>query len=428
MATVVSDGQEVQSESYYYRHVLYIKGLQSNAEYHCQIKVQGYDGQTAMSELYPFKTKPLTDVVCISELPYTIEKSGKYVLTQDITTAGLGINIKAHDVELDLDGHIIVYDNKKSSIEANTWDGYAYHEQASFGIRSGLWNFKNIKVFNGTITQGKNGGRGVLGVGYNPLFLFSGTTDIEVAGVTVDYYGDSVSGMIVGDGHIHHNIVYDRGTGIDDRHQGIKSIAVGNSVKNEVAYNSLRRFRHQGIMGNGYRHHNEVYADSFDTNSFLIGAGPNGRIEHNKMFGMGYMPMGTNWGTNAIIKNNFIYLHGTAPTQRSAEYPRLSGITGMRLTIYGDSTEVYENSLYEGNTVVLKAWEGCTVARGIWTSIDKRNKSSVYRNNTIKVEVLGKKQEGSFACIYIFKSGDEVITFENNILIGDIPHTTIERY
>jgi hypothetical protein len=92
------------------------------------------------------------------------------------------------------------------------------------GIRAGLWNFVNAKIYNGIIKQGKNGG-----TGFYPLFLnhMGAETKNEVAGITIDYYGDSTPGMVTGNGETHHNVVYDRGSGISDRHMGIRAISAG---------------------------------------------------------------------------------------------------------------------------------------------------------------------------------------------------------
>ncbi|MDR2913572.1 MAG: T9SS type A sorting domain-containing protein [Tannerella sp.] len=432
-----------RSDSYYYRHLHYLKGLQPNTIYHYRIKVQDYDGSLIISGDHTFTTKELTDdIIRIPEdfeglpLPYTLTKSNaKYVLTQDITVPTAAINIKAHNVELDLDGHTVIYDNETPAVIGGAWNDYAYNEEASFGIRAGLWNYTNIKVFNGIIKQGANGGMGYIGIGFNPLFLnhMGAGSYNEIAGVTVDYYGASVTGMVCGNGYVHHNVIIDRGTVVDNRHQGIKAMTIGSNVNNEVAYNSLRRFRHQGIMGSGYKHHNEVYSDSFDSNSFLIASGAEGRIENNKMFGMGYNPVGTNWDSNTVISGNFIYLHGTAPSMRSAEYARLSGIAGLRYTLYGDTETSYENSLYEDNTIILKAWEGCNLARGIWTATGERNKGVIYRRNTVKVEAVSDKVNftdvnAAISCVDV-NGGSLPLTdplpstpmiFEDNTLIGNV--------
>jgi hypothetical protein len=379
----------VQSESYFYQHLHYIKGLESGKTYHYRFIAQDYDGATLASGDHTFSPKPLgADVIRIPEdlegdAPYTLTQgNAQYVLTQDLDVPTMAINIKAHNVELDLDGHTITYDNVPSHISGSG----VYDEEATFGIRAGLWNFTNFKIWNGVIKQGRNGGAGVIGEGYNPLFLHHmGVTYNEVAGITVDYYGDNIGGMVTGDGHIHHNVLYDRGTGIDDRHAGIRALRVGQDPNNDVSFNSLRRFRHCGIRSSGKIACNELYSDSFATNSFVLSPADKGesQLENNKIFGMGYNPVGTGWGSNMQTKNNFIYLRGVSTAGRSQEFERNSAIAGMRVTA-GD----VKNLLFEDNTIVLKPEDGCTQARGIWTFNATGNENIVYRRNKIKVEAM----------------------------------------
>jgi hypothetical protein len=442
--------QTVQQDSYYYQHLHYIKGLRSNTTYHFRLKVQDYDKNLIVSEDHTFTTLELTDDVIripddmVGQPPYTLDKANtKYVLTKDMDAPTLGINIKAHNITIDLDGHTLTYDNTTPKVTGSWWNDYAYNEEASFGIRAGLWNFTNVKVYNGVIRQGKNGGMGFVGVGFNPLFLnhMGGDSYNEVAGITVDYYGDSVDGMVAGNGHIHHNVLYDRGSVIDDRHLAIRALSTGGSPDNDVSYNSLRRFRHRGIDGSGKTHHNELYSDSFDTNSFAVGLGNNAQATDNKIFGMGYNPLGIGWGNNTYVANNFIYIRGYAPTRRSNEYERNSAIAGMRVTNYDGST--YENMLYEHNTIVLKAEDGCTQARGVWTTNGMTDKNIIYRSNIIKVEAMPdnvvKKDETYYngdvnnAVSAVTFSGDgwerpadgsdgipAPIIFEDNRLIGNV--------
>ncbi|MDR0749043.1 MAG: hypothetical protein LBF62_05680 [Tannerellaceae bacterium] len=383
-----------QSESYYYLHLHYIKGLESGKTYHYRFVAQDHDGATISSGDHTFTTKKLTaGIIRIPEdmegdAPYTLTQAGaKYVLTRDLTVPTLAINIKANDIELDLDGHTIVYDDGAQKVTGAAWNDYAYNEEATFGIRTGLWNYLNARILNGTIKQGRNGGKGFVGVGFNPLFLnhMGEGSYNEVAGVTVDYYGDNIGGMATGNGHIHHNVLYDRGTGIDDRHAAIRALHAGKRTDNDISFNSLRRFRHCGIQSNGKTSYNELYSDSFATNSFVLS--PDGdegsEITGNKIFGMGYLPIGTGWGSNTNVRNNFIYMRGYSPTKRSEEYGRKSSIAGMRITSYE-----CKNMLFEDNVIVLKAEDECTLARGIWTFNSANNKNIVYRRNTVKVEAM----------------------------------------
>jgi hypothetical protein len=101
---------------------------------------------------------------------------------------------------------------------------------------------------------------------------------------------------------------------------------------------------------------------------------------------MGYLPIGIGWANDIYIANNFIYMRGFAPTMRSEEYGRKSGIAGMRVTNYEGST--FANMLFEDNTIILKPEEGCTQARGIWTANGENDRNIVYRRNTVKVEAM----------------------------------------
>jgi hypothetical protein len=120
---------------------------------------------------------------------------------------------------------------------------------------------------------------------------------------------------------------------------------------------------------------------------------------------MGYNPIGIGWGNNIRVENNFIYLRGFAPTQRSDEYDRKSGIAGMRVTNYDN--QAYENMLFLGNVIVLKPEDGCNQARGIWTTNGSQDRSIVYRNNTVKIEAMpGNFNSSSGRNPGLFYNGD----------------------
>ena len=383
--------QTEQNESYFYQHLHYLKGLEADSTYHYRILAQDYDGNLIASADRTFTLRKLpADVIRIPQdmeekaPPYFLTRSdARYVLTQDLAAPALAININAHNVELDLDGHTIVYDDGQPDVAVSVWTDYAYNDKASAGIRAGLWNKTNFRILNGIIKQGRNGGRGFV-----PLYLFHmGETYNEIAGITVDYYGEDMGGMVTANGHVHHNVLYDRGTVIVDRHSAVRAIgssAASSNPNNDFSFNSLRRFRHWGIGStSGKVSRNELYSDSFDTNSFALAAGDNVEVSNNKIFGMGYLPIGIGWGSGLRVKENFIYLRGFAPTMRSQEYGRFSAIAGMRIT---DGN--VKNLLYEDNVVVLKPEDGCNQARGIWGFNAAGNENIVYRRNTIKVEAM----------------------------------------
>ncbi|MDR1948989.1 MAG: hypothetical protein LBQ38_06340, partial [Spirochaetaceae bacterium] len=222
------------SESYFYNHLHYLKNLKEGTTYHYRVLVKDDSGQTIALPDRTLSTKTFTTEVKLYQKDFThysesignstgavpepgpdvktrpglcVFSPGTYVLMEDISSDGLGINIKSHDVTIDLNGHTLTYDNGDNIFTAAEYDGQ-YNESGSWGIRAGLWNYENTKIYNGVIKQGLKGttDRG-------PLFLYhmSGNTRNEIAGLTIDYYSGQTSGMYVGRGYTHHNVIYDRG-------------------------------------------------------------------------------------------------------------------------------------------------------------------------------------------------------------------------
>jgi hypothetical protein len=381
------------SESYFYNHLHYLKDLKEGTTYHYRVVIQDNSGAAIALPDRTFTTKTFTaGVKQLRQGDFThtaegdssprpglwITEPGVYVLMEDITSDGLGINVKSHDVTIDLNGHTLTYDNGNNPSNVNP--DSQYNESGSWGIRDGLWNFTNTKIYNGVIKQGAAGStfRG-------PLFLFHmGNTQNEIAGLTIDYHGPQTPGMYANRGYIHHNLIYDRGGIVTDRHGAVRALVARPGA--EVAYNSLRRFRQRGIDDATLVHDNELYCDSFATNSFALGGGDNAVLKNNKIFGMGYHPIGIGWGNNILIKDNFIYLWAFSPTHRSEEYARSSSVAGMRVTNLDNRP--FENLLVEGNVIVLKVTDHNTGARGIWTTNGAQDKNILYRHNTVKVEAM----------------------------------------
>jgi len=449
-----------QTESYYYQHTLYLVGLQPGTTYHYQIKTKGSDGAFMTSGDKTCTTLALTsDVIRIPDdlsgqsAPYWLTKGGtatapaKYVLTEDLTVPNGGIIIAASYVDLDLGGHTITYDNAPNTVvneKNNSRSDFMYGvngntDFGTFGVRSGLWNFTHQNIFNGKIVQGANGGAGINGTGYNPIYSIQ-SSYMEIAGITVDYYGDNINGIDVSSHlNIHNNIVYDRGTGIDLRDLQIRAITAYDSSDqtNVTAYNSVRRCRQVGITTGGEQKGNEVYGDSYSTNSFLISYASNSTTEDNKIFGLGYMPIGIGGGnmTNAVARDNFIYVNAYAPEQRFAEYGRTSGATGFRPQIYAtasgspNTSVLFKDNLFEDNVVVAKAWPGSAYIRALWVGSDNGQAGMVVSDNTVKAETMTDEIDTtdggySFSCIE-FQGWDQVtsppvVKFTDNKLITNV--------
>ena len=397
-----------QSDSYYYQHLFHLTGLLPGVEYHYRIIAKDPDGAFIASDDHVFVTPELpAGVVRVPEdladqsLPYRLETSGvKYLLTRDIYAPHGGILMIAHNIELDLGGHTIVYDTEPNYLEFDpkgSGPELYYGLDSSYGVRGGPYNYTNQKIFNGKIIQGPNGGAGCCGNGYNPIILCHGS-GYEVAGVYADYYSDNVNGMIVDVlGYVHHNVVNDRGVGIDNRHSQMRAITVGRSYngESEICFNSVRRCRQTGISTtNSRQYRNEIYGDSFSANSILLGYNDDTVSYGNKIFGLGYNPQGIMGGnmTNAKAMDNFVYVNAYAPSQRDDEYDRLSGANGFRAQMYeGPDPYVYReehgisrDSLFENNVVVAKAWPGSLYAVGMAISTAVNQENFRVKNNIIK--------------------------------------------
>jgi hypothetical protein len=402
---------EQYDDTYYFNHLIYLKNLKENTTYYYRYRALDRKGKVITSSVKSFKTKSFSDSGVIKvpddlqqkQAPYKLacEQNKKYVLTQDIIAQTQGILLSGHNCNFDLDGHTIIYDEGKPKVISTSWSDYAYNNETTAGIKAELWNYTNYVIRNGIIKQGKNGGSGIGGTGFNPIALqhSGGLSDIQ--GVTLEFYGNSINGVIQTNGKIFsHNVLYDKGWAIDDRHAQIKAVSdfktcnKQDTVCAEVAYNSLRRFRQSGFAGaeGSNIHHNELYMDSFATNSFGIGNASNSKSEYNKIFGLGYAPNGLgNGGEGCIVSNNLIYINCYAPERRTDqngndEYGRDSAISGIRYTNYGSNPA--SNQIYENNTIVLKAYNGCSQARGLWISNGTDDMNNIIRNNTIKVEAM----------------------------------------
>ena len=427
-----------QTESYYYQHVFHLTGLEPGNDYHYRIKVKGSDGAFLASKDYTFTTPAVpSDIIRIPDdladksLPYRLTRSdAKYLLTQDVYAPNGGIVIKANNVEVDLGGHTIVYDNELNPIInefTNPYNDICYSEEATFGIRSGLWNFRNQSIFNGAIIQGKNGGSGQIGIGYNPIFA-THMRGMEIAGVIADYYGESINGIEVDwNNYIHHNVVFDRGSVIDNRHSQMRAITVSSYAESHsvMAYNSVRRCRQTGIVGADECYGNEVYGDSFASNSFLLGYRNDSRTYSNKVFGLGYHCIGIGGSemSNAVANNNFIYLHAYATSKRYEEYDWSSSIVGFRGHIYNDDGPRQLNNLFENNIIIVKAWIPNIWVRGIQVTGSPLVENLQIKNNIVVVEVMSDdvdivNQRHPVACVNIYNTSSPSpdIIFSDNLL------------
>ncbi len=372
-----------------YLHLHYLKGLKPGRIYHYRLSARDERGNRIVSSDKTFRTALDANLRRIPEdfrgPPFVLDRPGTtYLVTKDLIIEGRAIEIRANDVTLDLGGHTVTYDNVRQGPPGELGDFPKFIDKSAFGVFvQGL----NFKILNGTIRQGagKDGSQ-VNAIGFNPIYLLSwgtGSEHGEIAGLTLDYSGDQMTGICTHEARtceIHHNAIRDRGTVIMNRHQGCD--AIGRAAEGKVHHNLVLRARHRGLGGLEV-FDNEIYLDSFATNSFGICPVAGGKYYGNRIFGTGYHPVGIGWASEITVKENFIDIACDHPNARASEYGEQSSGNGMRLTQYAEMKVPYENMLYENNVIVVRGRSGCQM-RGVQFFSDPFVKNLVFRKNIVK--------------------------------------------
>jgi hypothetical protein len=170
----------------------------------------------------------------------------------------------------------------------------------------------------------------------------------------------------------------------------------GGPKATKVHHNLVKRTRQGGLGGNKV-HNNEVYVDSWATNSFGITITEEGEAHNNRVFGTGYHVVAFGWGSKQKFHHNFIHLEGQKPSPRFAEYGEQVSLNGFRLTQYGGSQNPYHDNLYYDNTIIVTGREGCE-GRGVQFFSDPHVENLVFRNNVIKATVADS-QTKQLACV-----------------------------
>lgn len=402
----------------FYTHIHHVKGMTRGQTYSYRFVATDEAGNTVVLHEGTLSPKKIPNAIYIpgdmGQPPYNLTKAGAtYVLTQDIVAPATAINIMAGNIKLDLNGFTVTYDDVPGS-DLGPEKGFGHFGELNpHGVR-GNYSARGSSVVNGFIVQGK------ANRGYGSQPVYSNTIE-EVAGLNIRYAGEQLVGIMSGK-DVHHNVILDGGTRITDRHMGISGLQSPSVAR----YNLIQRARQRGITGqsNGRYLGNEIYIDSFATNSFgiMFYKQTNAVAEGNLIFGTGYHSIGI--GTvsagvsNIRVENNFIHLEATKPVGRSAEYGNQSEAECVRVTWGG------ENIQYLNNVMIAKAEEGGE-AGGIWHySQAEGQRDVVYRGNTIKVlrkeDRVSDKLEGAIRICGDSKNGDHApVLIENNRVISN---------
>jgi hypothetical protein len=424
-----------RTDRHYSVHLHYLTGLEPGIKYQYRVVMTDERGTVVRSAPRGLTPRELPHAIRIpGDLPgppYVLDRSNAYYLVEeDIYASGTAIVIGADQVTLDLGAHDISYDNQPTS-PTGSWPQYI--EQASFGIRAE--GASELQILNGRVQQGigNSAGHPSESVGFNPLFLRN-ASHIELSGLTLEYSGPQLVGLVAiypsGFNSVHHNVFLDRGTLLTNRHgTGSKSMAVTGEINTFHTHHNLVKRTRQSALDGARINDNEIYIDSYATNSYGIPALQNDREAFgNRIFGTGYHVVGMGWGRNNWWHDNFIHLVGQGPDQRSLEYGDQESLNGIRLTQYHGADVDYSDSIVEDNVVIITGGacspEGeCTFARGLQWSSDPHVTNNVIRNNTIKV-VMNDEVKVAAALVtqgFFERCGTEApVVYEGNRLASNI--------
>ena len=426
------------AERPFYIHVHYLKNLKPNSLYHYRLVSIDERGNKLESENLTFSTGTIENVIHIpgdlGDPPYLLDKPNSiYIVTEDIVANGTAFNIEASNITLDLGGHTITHANQLIP-ELD----YLNLEKAGVGIRRVDYDTQQsgLTILNGTIKQGaaknnqdytaakdmlipdperkkrleKNSSRGFSNI------EITNYSNVEIAGVTVEYHFPQTWGMrfesAYGKYNIHHNIVTDKGNQLFNRHGGGTVRSIGfrsgsgvftskynlNNDDNEVQihHNLIKRTRHNALHIAQKIYNNEIYVDSWAVNSFAISPHKyRGQVHDNKIFLTGYYACGILWATSDLnVSNNFIHMESiTTMIEKPLKGRRLietwgeqDVVAGMRLTNYGKGGQERENLSYTNNLIIGNCRGGAEM-RGTEFYSDYSIRDLFYRNSIIKIEV-----------------------------------------
>ena len=416
------------TDRHYYTHLHQLKNLILGSTYHYRTVSEDERGNIIYSSDSTFITRTVNDVVYIpgsmGSPPYLLnQKNTTYVLTQDIVADRTAMVILADSVTLDLNGYTITHGNATSS-EKDESD----YTKFSAGVYARSSGQSGLKVFNGAIKNGAattNSGTSS-GYGFNPFYI-KYQSEVEIAGVNVEYYFSQTHGVAIvsaaGDTYIHHNLINDKGNIITYRHgAGVKSILFRGGdphIENghKLEYNLIKRTRQNGFNFAMKMYENEVYVDSWATNSFAIQpTHKSAHIKGNKVFLTGYNAYGSGWSSNDMIyEDNLIHMESIITMTGKNPYTGnryfetwgdIDCLAGLRMTNYNPGGRVRNNLLYRNNTIIGNCRGGAEM-RGTQLMTDYSINNTRVEDSQIKVMVTDSNINNRAACIVAHGAGND---------------------
>lgn len=424
-------------ERLHFLHLHTLRDLQPDTEYHYRIVITGERGTVVRSPDRTFRTSALGEAIELpgkqAGPPYQLNADkATYILTADLKTPGIAFQVIGDDITLDLNGHSVTFG-----------DGAAESVPAGIDVRgSGKAKRKylssSFRLLNGDIVQGAGPALAKNDKSENFCPVVIKGDGCEVAGVRVSYHGPQVWGMTLdhptGDIRLHHNMFTDYGAVIANRH-GSGTRAIGIRLADDGAntfafhHNLVRRTRQNGFGGASSMHSNEIYVDSWSTNSFAIQplskpGVKSGELHHNRIFGTGFNAYGFGWAHESLkVHDNIVWFQGIMANKRWNEtWGDMSCLEAMRVTNYGKGGQVRNDLEYWDNLIVLKGRGGCEL-RGTGFFSDVSIKGLVFRDNVVKA-IAEDDKTTQVACLSAQgvqeRTESNPVVYRNNTLISNV--------
>lgn len=398
------------AERHFYTHNHYLKDLKANTTYYYRLVSTDERGHNLSSDIRTLTTATPQNVIRIPDdvpggAPYLLDDANvTYLLTEDISAESGVFRIRGENVTLDLGGHTVTHATRLH-------DSYNGKNMDYNGIAVWRWNYPiragKFRVLNGTFKQGDAANTGGNYGGYQAITM-SDQDQLEIAGVTFDYHTAQHYAVYMNlgadyafskDYNIHHNVFKDRGWHITNRHGKSGSRAVlftgaGLAGNNDfkLHHNLIKRTRQNGLSGATAIHDNEIYVDSWSTNSFAVQpysypGEDAGSVRNNRIFLTGYHAIAAPWAhENLDVSSNFVHMEGVNTENRRwwESFGDQNSLNGFRITNYGSGGQVRNNLVYDNNMIVGTARNG-SIMRGTEFFSDYSIAGTVLKNSTIKL-------------------------------------------
>ena len=264
-------------------------------------------------------------------------------------------------------------------------------------FRSSDWSKGKLSIVNGHLKQSRVKNTPIETSGFNPIFIQK-QISLEIAGITLNYHTPQTFGVYLWSVRekvdIHHNVFIDKGHVITDRHgaSGGRSIYFRSNPPQSndynIHHNLVKRTRQNGFSIAKNIYNNEIYVDSWSTNSFAIQPfNENANVRDNKIFLTGYHAIGIAWAVNnSIVSNNFIHMEGIN-TEKNRWYESFgdqNSLNGLRLTNYGEGGQV-RNELHYSNNLIIGNARHNSMIRGTELFSDYSITNTLVNNSIVDI-------------------------------------------